>query len=68
MRNRARSTSWPMGKEPGRNPYFSHLYRVGLDGQGLKLLTPEDANHQVTLLALRRATLWIAIRSPTFRP
>ncbi|MGO8813309.1 MAG: DPP IV N-terminal domain-containing protein [Terriglobia bacterium] len=36
------------GREPGRNPYFSHLYRIGLDGQGLKLLTPEDANHQVT--------------------
>ena len=36
------------GKEPGRNPYFTHLYRIGLDGQGLKLLTPEDANHQVT--------------------
>ena len=36
------------GREPGRNPYFAHLYRVGLDGQGLTLLTPEDANHQVT--------------------
>jgi dipeptidyl aminopeptidase/acylaminoacyl peptidase len=36
------------GREPG-NPYFTHLYRVGFDGRGLKLLTPEDANHQVTL-------------------
>jgi len=35
------------GKEPG-NPYFTHLYRVGLDGQGLTLLTPEDGNHEVT--------------------
>ena len=35
------------GKEPG-NPYFTHLYRVGLDGHGLTLLTPEDANHQIT--------------------
>jgi len=35
------------GREPG-NPYFTHLYRAGFDGQGLTLLTPEDANHQVT--------------------
>jgi dipeptidyl-peptidase 4 len=35
------------GREPG-NPYFTHLYRVGLDGQGLTLLTPEDGNHQVS--------------------
>jgi dipeptidyl aminopeptidase/acylaminoacyl peptidase len=39
------------GREPGRNPYFTHLYRVGLDGQGLTLLTPENANHQVTFSA-----------------
>src|SRR6202044_3595098 len=37
------------GKEPGRDPYFTHLYRVGLDGRGLKLLTPEDGNHEITL-------------------
>ncbi|HWZ43857.1 MAG TPA: DPP IV N-terminal domain-containing protein [Candidatus Saccharimonadales bacterium] len=35
------------GREKGRNPYFQHLYRVGLDGSGLTLLTPEDANHSV---------------------
>ncbi|ADV84545.1 S9 family peptidase [Terriglobus saanensis] len=37
------------GKEPGRDPYFVHLYTVNLDGSGLKLLTPEDANHAITL-------------------
>ncbi|MEJ7666029.1 MAG: DPP IV N-terminal domain-containing protein [Hymenobacter sp.] len=36
------------GREPG-NPYFSHLYRIGLDGKGLTLLTPEAGNHQVVL-------------------
>jgi dipeptidyl aminopeptidase/acylaminoacyl peptidase len=36
------------GREPG-NPYFTHLYRVGLDGHGLTRLTPEDANHQVEM-------------------
>lgn len=38
------------GKEPG-DPYFSHFYRVDLDGKNLKLLTPEDGNHQITLSA-----------------
>ncbi len=38
------------GREPGQDPYFSHFYRINFDGSGLKLLTPEDGNHQVTLL------------------
>ncbi|MDQ6812712.1 MAG: S9 family peptidase [Bacteroidota bacterium] len=37
------------GREQGRNPYFSHFYKVRFDGKGLTLLTPEDGNHQVTL-------------------
>ncbi|MGH7502668.1 MAG: DPP IV N-terminal domain-containing protein [Longimicrobiales bacterium] len=37
------------GREPGRNPYFQHLYRVGLDGRNETLLTPETANHSITL-------------------
>jgi dipeptidyl aminopeptidase/acylaminoacyl peptidase len=37
------------GKEPGRDPYFRHLYRVGLDGRGQTLLTPENADHTITL-------------------
>ena len=35
------------GREAG-NPYFTHLYRVGLDGKNLTSLTPEAGNHQVT--------------------
>ncbi|QHS55639.1 prolyl oligopeptidase family serine peptidase [Mucilaginibacter sp. 14171R-50] len=35
------------GREPG-NPYFSHLYKIGFNGKGLTLLTPEDGNHTVT--------------------
>lgn len=35
------------GKEPNRNLYFRHLYRVNLDGSDLKLLTPENAEHFV---------------------
>ena len=33
------------GREAGEDPYYEHLYRVGLDGAGLKLLSPGDANH-----------------------
>jgi dipeptidyl aminopeptidase/acylaminoacyl peptidase len=36
------------GREPG-NPYFSHLYRIDLDGKHLTLLSPEAGNHQVAL-------------------
>lgn len=36
------------GREEGRNPYYRHLYRVDLDGSGLKLLTPENADHAYT--------------------
>jgi dipeptidyl-peptidase-4 len=35
------------GREAGRNPYFSHLYRIDVSGGNLKLLTPEDGNHNV---------------------
>ena len=36
------------GHEPG-DPYFQYLYRIGMDGSGLTLLTPDSANHTVTL-------------------
>ncbi|MBK7873570.1 MAG: DPP IV N-terminal domain-containing protein [Saprospiraceae bacterium] len=36
------------GREAGRDPYFSHFYRIDFDGKNLKLLTPEDGNHQLT--------------------
>ena len=35
------------GREPGRDPYYRHLYRCRLDGRDLTLLTPEDAEHDV---------------------
>ncbi len=37
-----------VGREKGRDPYFAHLYRIGFDGRNLALLTPEDANHDVS--------------------
>lgn len=35
------------GKEKGEDPYFDNYYRVGFDGKGQQLLTPEIANHAV---------------------
>ena len=37
------------GREAGRNPYFSHFYKIGFDGKNLELLTPENGNHNITL-------------------
>ena len=37
-----------VGREAGRDPYFRHLYRIGMDGKGLQLLTPAAADHDVS--------------------
>lgn len=36
-------------KEPGRDPYFRHFYKIRMDGTGLTPLTPEDADHDISL-------------------
>jgi dipeptidyl-peptidase 4 len=36
------------GREPAEDPYYVHLYRVNLDGSGLKLLTSGDFDHTVS--------------------
>jgi dipeptidyl aminopeptidase/acylaminoacyl peptidase len=33
------------GRENGEDPYYTHIYRVNLDGGGLKLLDPGDESH-----------------------
>ena len=38
-----------VGRESGRDPYFVHYYKVGLDGGDVQLLTPENANHAITV-------------------
>ncbi|HEY0777196.1 MAG TPA: DPP IV N-terminal domain-containing protein [Gemmatirosa sp.] len=38
-----------VGREAGGDPYFRHLYRASLDRAGARLLTPEDADHEVSL-------------------
>jgi dipeptidyl-peptidase-4 len=37
------------GREKNEDPYLSHLYSVGFDGKGLTLLSPENANHSVSI-------------------
>jgi len=37
-----------VGKQKGRDPYFRYYYSIRFDGSGMKLLTPEDADHEVT--------------------
>ncbi len=34
------------GREAGRDPYYQHLYKAGLDQGEPRLLTPADADHQ----------------------
>ena len=36
------------GRESG-NPYFQYFYRINMDGTEVELLTPEKANHSVSL-------------------
>jgi dipeptidyl aminopeptidase/acylaminoacyl peptidase len=38
-----------LGRERGQDPYFRHLYRVGLDGRNVVAVTPEDGDHEVQL-------------------
>ncbi len=38
-----------VGKTPGRDPYFRQLCRIGMDGKGFAILTPENGDHAVTL-------------------
>ena len=37
------------GREKGEDPYYTHLYRVGFDGTGIKLLNGGDASHSASV-------------------
>ncbi|MGF1669811.1 MAG: DPP IV N-terminal domain-containing protein, partial [Balneolaceae bacterium] len=37
------------GREDGTHPYYSRYYKIKFDGSGMKLLTPEDANHSFSM-------------------
>jgi len=46
---RTRTVTFLGNEREAGDPYFQYLYRVKLDGSGLTLLTPDSANHEVTL-------------------
>jgi dipeptidyl aminopeptidase/acylaminoacyl peptidase len=37
------------GREKGQDPYFTHFYRIGLDGGTQVSLTPDDGDHTMQL-------------------
>jgi len=37
------------GREKDEDPYQTHLYSIGLDGKDLRSLSPENANHSVSM-------------------
>jgi dipeptidyl-peptidase-4 len=49
--DKATRTMWfeAVGKEKGQDPYFTHLYRVGLDGKNFASLTPDNGTHSVQI-------------------
>ena len=40
------------GREAGEDPYYRHLYRVSVDGSGLRLLNPGDFDHDISMAGL----------------
>jgi dipeptidyl aminopeptidase/acylaminoacyl peptidase len=40
---------YAQGREEGRDPYFAHFYSVDYSGKRVRLLTPENGNHSVSL-------------------
>ncbi len=49
-----------VGREQGENPYYTHLYRVNLDGTGFALLDAGDATHDSRLSSNKK---WIVDNS-----
>ncbi len=49
--DRATRTMWfeAVGKEKGQDPYFTHLYKIGLDGKNFVSLTPDNGTHSVQI-------------------
>ncbi|BDC49030.1 X-Pro dipeptidyl-peptidase [Bryobacterales bacterium F-183] len=37
------------GREADEDPYYDHLYRIGLDGSGIKMLAPGNGTHTIAM-------------------
>ncbi len=58
---------YAVGKEPRVNPYYKHLYCVDFDGRNLRLLTPENADHNFRSSLTGSPRSFSAIFSPSGR-
>jgi dipeptidyl aminopeptidase/acylaminoacyl peptidase len=49
--DKATRTMWydAVGKEKEQDPYFTHLYRIGLDGKNSVSLTPDNGTHSAQI-------------------
>ncbi len=49
--DRATRTLWfvGVGRTPGLNPYYKQFFKVDIDSGEITLLTPEDADHTITM-------------------
>ncbi|MBV6520525.1 MAG: hypothetical protein MNPFHGCM_00641 [Gemmatimonadaceae bacterium] len=43
-----------VGREPGENPYFRHLYRVNADGSGFQIVNAGNFDHTAALSPTRK--------------
>jgi dipeptidyl aminopeptidase/acylaminoacyl peptidase len=58
------------GKNPNEDPYFRHLYKVGLDGKNIVSLTPDIGDHsaQANAVALAGVAGDLGDRASQFSP
>ena len=56
-----------VGREPGENPYYRHLYRVNADGSGFTLVDAGDFNHAGTISPTRKYVVdnYSRVNAPT---
>ncbi|MBS1813350.1 MAG: DPP IV N-terminal domain-containing protein [Acidobacteria bacterium] len=55
-----------VGREQNTNPYYTRLYSIHFDGSGLRLITPENANHTIALApdAQHFVDTWSTVTEP----
>jgi dipeptidyl-peptidase 4 len=56
-----------VGREEGENPYYRHLYRVGLDGKNLTVLDPGNSDHTSRLSTSKKFVV-STFSTPTMPP
>jgi dipeptidyl-peptidase 4 len=57
-----------VGKDPALDPYFQQLYSIHFDGSEQRLLTPENADHEVKFAADSNSNLFVDEYSTPTQP